>query len=242
MLDLKPLVFMHLGNHSLKDDEIHIWVLDLPKLKFYFDNLCLLLSRAEKSKADKFRKDADRIQYIQTRGGLRYLLGVYTGQKPEEIDIIYNKWGKPQISKRYCLNFSLSHSVDYSVIAFSKSCEVGIDIEFMNPDLNLDDLVTVFLNPLELDCWRAISPLKKMEYFYKLWVGKEAFIKALGKGWLEKEDIINSLTILPLELESSEEILKTPQGSLHYFEVSPTYKSAFFSTCPSLKPCIFNLK
>ncbi|MBL8677494.1 MAG: 4'-phosphopantetheinyl transferase superfamily protein, partial [Alphaproteobacteria bacterium] len=82
---------------------------------------------------------------------------------------------------------------------------------------------------------------QKTEYFYKLWVGKEAFIKALGKGWLEREEVINSLTILPYELFSqSEGILKMPQGILHYFNVVPQYESAFFSNGHSLKPRIFN--
>lgn len=226
---------------DLTAEEIHIWVLYLPELKSKFDALYSFLAVEEKAKADMFRKDVDRNQYILTRGGLRYLLGMYVDENPEKIVITYNKWGKPQLEQRYSLNFSLSHSVDYSLIAFTKSCEIGVDVEFINPNLNVDELVSVFLNPSEFDSWQNVPIQQKTEYFYKLWVGKEAFIKALGKGWLEREETINSLTILPNKLLSQPEgVLKTPQGTLHYFNIVPQYESAFFSNGHSLKPCIIN--
>ena len=228
-------------NNVLTEESIHIWVMHLPELKSKFDTFYSFLEQGEKAKADMFRKEIDRTQYILTRGGLRYLLGMYIDEDPKVVAITYNRWGKPQIAERYALKFSLSHSVDYSLIAFTKSCEVGIDIEFMNPDLNTDELVSAFLNSSELDHWKEIPITQKTEYFYKLWVGKEAFIKALGKGWLERDETINSLTILSDKLfGQSASILKTPQGILHYIDVVPQYESAFFSNGHFLKPRIMN--
>lgn len=241
MSDLKVSSLLKAQKQDLTADEIHIWALHLPELKSKFDDIYSFLSQEEKQKANMFRKDIDRNQYIMTRGGLRYLIGMYVDENPKKIVITYNKWGKPQLEQKYSLKFSLSHSADYSVIAFTKECEIGVDVELINPNLNMDELVSVFLNPSELDSWQNIPMQQKTEYFYKLWVGKEAFIKALGKGWLEREEVINSLTILPDTLFSqSESILKTPQGTLHYFDAVPQYESAFFSNGHSLKSHIVN--
>jgi len=44
-------------------------------------------------------------------------------------DIIYNSYGKPGLDKKFNLFFSTSHTDNLLLVAVTRMCEVGVDVE-----------------------------------------------------------------------------------------------------------------
>jgi 4'-phosphopantetheinyl transferase len=59
---------------------------------------------------------------------------------------------------------------------------VGIDVEYVCPDLANEGLAENFFAPAEAAAIRALPPHMQPEAFFTRWTRKEAYLKALGKG------------------------------------------------------------
>jgi 4'-phosphopantetheinyl transferase len=57
------------------------------------------------------------------------LLGFYLSGAPEEIPFSYGPQGKPAIGVDSLLRFNISHSGDFVLLAFTRECDIGVDIE-----------------------------------------------------------------------------------------------------------------
>ena len=88
-----------------------------------------------------------------------------------EYDIFYNENRKPYI-KNNPIYFNISHSGEYIVIVVSDK-EIGVDIQEVTLKDNVVDRVCT-----ESEKKQPITP----EYFTKLWVKKESYVKKLGIG------------------------------------------------------------
>ncbi len=82
------------------------------------------------------------------------------------------------------MRFNLSHSKDYITYAFSPTFEVGIDLEYIDPILEIDSIASTILSSSELKFWNRTQKEEKICSFFRLWVCKEAFLKRSGKGFL----------------------------------------------------------
>ena len=60
--------------------------------------------------------------------------------------------------------------------------EVGIDIEWMNPEVEIQPLVSRFFTPQEQEAFLALPLDQQLTGFYRLWTRKEAYLKAQGWG------------------------------------------------------------
>jgi len=100
---------------------------------------------------------------------------IYAMPKGESIkdifpQIEYNSLGKPCLPAGHgFLNWS--NSREECIFAFSKECEVGIDLEFYR-DRNFEAISERFFAKSEIT--------KNAETFYSLWTKKEAYYKCLG--------------------------------------------------------------
>src|SRR3989338_3710426 len=111
---------------ALKQEEVHIWSLFLPSQKRNIEYLSSILSNDEKKKANNFKFTRDRERFLITRGTLRCILARYLQKRPGSIDVSYSQWGKPCLPEPRTLHFNISHSENYSLLAFTRSCEIGI--------------------------------------------------------------------------------------------------------------------
>jgi len=91
-------------------------------------------------------------------------------------DLKYGKYGKPYVTGG--INFNVSHSYEYVVLAFSKTTTVGIDIV-----KTLPKTMSQFRNYFSEMEWRSIylnsNPHGK---FFEYWTIKESVSKAAGFG------------------------------------------------------------
>jgi len=171
-------------NLTLMHDEIHLWLCEINGLKDCSNTFEKSLSIDELEKANKFVFGKDKLSYIISRGTLRKILSKYLNVSPKLIQFGYNQYGKPFIHfpEKGRLKFNLSHSNEYCLIAINKEMETGVDIEWINKDLEPNDIAHNYFSAQELSNFKSIDKGNQLEAFYKIWTRKEAFIKAIGKG------------------------------------------------------------
>lgn len=90
-------------------------------------------------------------------------------------------YGKPALIDEDSLRFNLSHSRDQALLGVAAD-EIGVDIEFIDPGVNIDELaLTVFTaaEQAHLDYGHRDA---RCERFFQLWTQKEAYMKARGLG------------------------------------------------------------
>lgn len=169
-------------NLVLSEQEVHIWRADLDLIESSLSTFLELLSPDEKNRAQKFRFARDRRNFIAARGVLRSMIGKYLEINPAEISFQYNEFGKPDIAGNYPLNFNISHSQNMAVFAFTKRFNIGIDVEYVNPDVEVKEIAGNFFSTNEIANLFALPDKQQTLGFFNCWTRKEAFIKAVGEG------------------------------------------------------------
>jgi 4'-phosphopantetheinyl transferase len=78
------------------------------------------------------------------------------------------------------LAFSLSHSGDLVLLAVTGGRTVGIDIERLRVGHQVPAAAQRFFPSAEADALRATAPDRRAAAYARLWVRKEACVKAAG--------------------------------------------------------------
>lgn len=121
-----------------------------------------------------------KIEQYKTQAALLTILARYLGVDPSAV-AFEDKKGKPQL-KQSDLQFSVSHSGEYAVIAVSKKIPVGVDIEYTKRSVDFQAIAKRFFAPGEYEALNHLTSASKIEAFYRCWTRKEAFVKADGAG------------------------------------------------------------
>ncbi|MGG4264552.1 4'-phosphopantetheinyl transferase family protein [Peribacillus simplex] len=141
------------------------------------NDLCNYISTERKNRIEKLHFDRDKIYTLFGELLIRYLLGEYHNVKKDQINFIKSKYGKPFLTNGI-FNFNISHSGSYVVCAISSDI-VGIDIERVNPSIDLQLAESVFTRS---ELKRIENNYDPVDTFFELWTLKESYIKAVGKG------------------------------------------------------------
>lgn len=170
---------------QLSMKEVHIWQANIDLPAKGVQNLKINLSSDESMRAEEFRFEHDRSGFIATRGILRQILAYYLRIEPGVIRFCYKENGKPRLqsgSGEECIQFNISHSEELALYVFTLGHEVGVDIEYMRPISEMEQIVEQFFSAKERVVFGASPVSKKREIFYTWWTRKEAFTKAKGSG------------------------------------------------------------
>jgi 4'-phosphopantetheinyl transferase len=223
----------------LRSDEVHIWSAYIHANEKNLPYFVSILSEDERKKAYSFRFSKDQKNFFISRGILKCLLGRYLGQAPQDIKIMYGLWGKPCVHIKQPLLFNLSHSRDYVLYAITRNYEVGIDLEYIDPNFDIEEMIFNLLSPQELIYWKSVHPKEKINIFFKLWVNKEAFLKASGKGWIDEKQSTLFEVLKIFKKENNNDELNKKMVTPYYFKLIPDYASAFFIEGPFLRPLYY---
>jgi len=160
----------------LPEEEVHVWTL---RLDGPAD--AARLSRADAEHAAALRHPESRRRYTATRAALRLLLGHYLACDGREVPLELGPFGKPALPSDVGLRFNLSHSREAALLAFARSCDVGVDLE---AERALDPLRLArrCFSERELAELLALPEGERRGAFFRGWTRKEAFIKARGEG------------------------------------------------------------
>jgi 4'-phosphopantetheinyl transferase len=102
---------------------------------------------------------------------------------PEAVRFRYGPRGKPMLdAEDGLLRFNLSHSGDLALVAVSLGRDIGVDVERVRPDRDLERIATRFFSAAEVAALLALPRAERAGAFYRCWTRKEAYIKALGDG------------------------------------------------------------
>lgn len=179
---------------ELGEDAIHIWGVHVPDVLDRLDALHAMLSVKEQEKAARFHRDVDRQSSIAARGALRTLLSGYTGILAADIKFSYSENGKPHLvpqaarlpgsgdeSRRAAcgtVSFNVSHSADWVVLAFGRNRNIGVDVEKIKWEMDVQAIAARYFSAEE----QALIERAKDRHtvFFQLWSRKEAYVKATG--------------------------------------------------------------
>ena len=152
-----------------------------------------LLPESRKDKVDRFRFEKDKKLSAGAYILLDSLLKEENITNPTfEID----KYGKAYISNYKDIYFNLSHSGKMVACAISDK-EVGVDIEYNDPTIDLDIAKHYFYNSEYESIMKSQNP---SDEFFNYWVLKESYMKYTGLGFnldLDSFEIIidNEITL-----------------------------------------------
>jgi 4'-phosphopantetheinyl transferase len=172
-------------NLTLK--EIDLWLIDTHEADWNKAlGLQYLLSDIEIKKFNNLIFHKDKRSYLISHISLRMILSFYCKISPLLIKYSFNKYNKPYIDGHQELYFNLSHTKDKAIIAIS-SQEVGVDIEHIINDQTYLEIANYYFEPEELNIINAQTNTKsKIRIFYQIWTMKEALMKGIGVGLIDK--------------------------------------------------------
>jgi 4'-phosphopantetheinyl transferase len=169
------------GALHLDDREVHVVCVELDGVNA-LDELLRLLDPGERARAQCFIFDDDRRRFIVAHAFMRIVLGRYLGCEPQVIAYELGRHGKPTLAHPMSqLRFNLSHAGERALFAVSHDRDVGVDIE-RDRSLEVLQLAERFFAVNELNALRPLSEDAQRSAFFRCWVRKESFIKALGDG------------------------------------------------------------
>jgi 4'-phosphopantetheinyl transferase len=170
---------------TLRRDEVHVWRAELALDPADFIKLQETLAPDERERAARFRFLKDRQRFIAARGVLREVLARYLNQDPARLEFCYGPSGKPTLAAGMGageLRFNLSHSHGLALYAITRRREIGVDLEYVRPQLAEEQIAERFFSRHEVEALRALPASIQPEAFFHCWTRKEAYIKARGEG------------------------------------------------------------
>lgn len=201
------------NGESICSNEVHVWRLFLDLTTHQCGNLTEILSNDELVRAGRFRFERDQKRFIAGRGILRKILGCYLGVNPQKLRFDYTPHGKPILATNAgydTLRFNLSHSGAFALYAVTRGGNIGIDIEHVRNDIDVEQISQRYFSPGEISSLDQTHKKKRSGVFFQYWTRKEAFLKATGEGLsfpMEQCDVslISKRRLSPIALLGSTE-------------------------------------
>jgi 4'-phosphopantetheinyl transferase len=166
-------------------NRIDVWVAQLETLADQYDAFLETLSADEQQRTERFYFDVHRRRFATGRGVLRSILSRYLGCAPAEVSFGYGEHGKPTLAASHNasgLTFNASGSHELAVYAVTMDRELGVDVEWMEPERSVEKIVERFFAKGERAAFRSVAAEERRRAFFQIWTRKEAYIKALGEG------------------------------------------------------------
>ena len=135
-----------------------------------------ILSPDEEIRAARFRFEVDRARWIRARSALRGILSQATGIAPGELVFVLGPHGKPALANIGAIEFNLSHSGSWAMVAVTRGVPVGVDIERIRDNV---DIAAVLQRVQKTALPHTPAAL------FQVWTRREAMTKAAGGSLLE---------------------------------------------------------
>jgi len=169
---------------DIQHKKVDIWYFNsLKRDKCILHNfLYTVLTDEEIKDINRYNFFYDRETHLFSRGILKVILSKYIKVSSRNINLIKTRYGKLELNKEQNVNnikFNVSHSKDLIVIAVIKDVKIGVDVEYVDEELNFKDLISNICSSQEVNRYCCLITNRE---FFKLWTKKEAFVKGTGAG------------------------------------------------------------
>ena len=170
---------------QLGENDLQVWQTSLNQPAALLEIFQRTLAPDERSRANRFKAANDRQHFIVAHFFLRTILASFLQMKPEELRFQNGPQGKPfltNLARDKRTYFNLSHSNNLALFAINRKSEVGVDVEYVQREVDTEQIAARFFSPMEVRCLNTLSTEMRREGFFRCWTRKEAYIKATGKG------------------------------------------------------------
>jgi 4'-phosphopantetheinyl transferase len=142
------------------------------------------LSDHEAQRHRRFHFERHRHQYLLSHALLRKTLSRYAACSPAEWEFTYSEHGRPEIATAGVpdIRFNLTHTDGLSacVVTLGNSC--GIDSEKLMARHNPGGVARRMFSAAEYATLQKLEGDSFLDYFYRHWTLREAYVKAIGIG------------------------------------------------------------
>ncbi len=172
----------------LSENECHVYLGNSRSYLNSYSTFINELSTEERAKASSFRIERDKITYVVCHYWLRKILSELLQISMQNVMLTVEASAKPFLvndllsAEKSNVNFNISHSADYFVIAVNKNFQVGVDIEQFTTRADFADVVNNYFTNAEKQQWQLLDQMQKSRYFSEVWTQKEAIVKTSGLG------------------------------------------------------------
>lgn len=145
-----------------------------------------VLSPAEERRLGEFRHEPSRRCYLVTRRLVRGVLSELGDRAAEDWRFETGEHGRPRLANPTPsiedLDFNLAHSRRKVVVAVVFGGRVGVDLEPVGREVDHRLVARKFFAPAERRAIQTLDETRRRNRFLELWVLKEAWLKADGRG------------------------------------------------------------
>jgi 4'-phosphopantetheinyl transferase len=169
----------------LPEDEVQLWRADLEAIGADESRWLQMLSSDELTRASRFHFSRDRQRFVAGRALLRTILSGYLRTDAHSLIFSYSKKEKPSLASDQAdsgVTFNVSHSGAIALLAFTRRREIGVDVEQVRKDADLEAIARRFFSTGEQNQLAALPAEERGDAFFRCWTRKEAYIKATGDG------------------------------------------------------------
>lgn len=169
------------------EGDIHVWHANLRHHRMSPQEYISPLSKDELERAARFHFDPDRRVFTLARAILRTLLGRYLDVEARDVRFSYSQHGKPSLAPPLAesqLQFNLSHTAEYVLIGMCLRRQIGVDVEQMRSDFEIEELASRFFSTSEQRAILRLPKSQRRRAFFRCWTRKESLLKARGGGLL----------------------------------------------------------
>lgn len=170
----------------LDKNAVHLWGIELTGSRRCLERCAGWLDEIERHRAARFVREDIRQRYVLAHGGLRAILSRYLGVEPDMVALDRSATGKPfltgNLRDRSEITFNLSHAHGRALVAVSQAQEVGVDLELVRSDVEVEKLSERYFARSEHTAIMQTTEERRATRFFRYWVAKEALLKAQGIG------------------------------------------------------------
>jgi len=163
-------------------DLARVWIVPVDLPPEAMDRCREVLDDSERARATEILSEHNRQQYTAAHGALRILAARELRVPPSALRWDRGPYGKPELAAPWSgLSTSLSHSAGLVAVAITAGRAVGVDIQHLEPRLDVIAMSARFYPPAEaayVATGRDASA--RSDRFTRLWSRKEAVVKAAG--------------------------------------------------------------
>lgn len=144
-----------------------------------------LFSEAEMIRYRAFSNRDARLRYVKARWFVRRVLSRYMFCDLKALEFRFGSHGKPGLAgeDRDVVSFNLSHAGEWLLMAVTSVGALGVDIEKYRVNRDVMAIAARYFTPFEVKALEEIVGVQEQRVaFYRAWVRKEAFVKAVGVG------------------------------------------------------------
>ena len=217
---------------KLSDNDVHIWRLELEHSDLCAVKFASILSEKERARAASLIFRRNRNRFTVCRGVLRTILGTYLNAEPGQLEFFYGPYGKPYLAKTFskgAVQFSLAHSHELALYAFTRGSKVGVDLERIRNIPDVDKMAARFLSSQDNAIFGRLPNSQRLKAFSIFWTRKEAYCKAIGIGLAQLYDGVGMPPISeePAQAFNIEENAREAcRWSIMSFAPAPKYTAA----------------